>query len=567
MQLTQVWESRLGALLAVVEALRARAGGQSVAIVRWVADAKAGIFHLQRDSQSVPIVCFLGGTGTGKSTVLNRLLGVEVSAADFRRTFTAGAVAVTSDGWNIPSSWLGLPRVVVEQPPARGQADVLSIVPAKHELLGKLILVDTPDLDGDQPAHHAQADRAFRWAEGVVFLVSPEKYQMTELLPYYRLARRYGLPAVYVMNKCETGQMLEDYRKMLAGDGAAGSLFAIPRDDAAYEPPVESNLNSLRAAIGAFARPKAEDRQTGLRHRGIDLLGRLRDQIIAPIQGERRDGARTIEALGAMERPPLGIDVNPITQQLQRRLQQRSVLYLMGPRRVLDRVRQVPGMLVRLPRTAWDLVLHGRVSGTGSPEMEIEDGQVPDFAATLKDQFVILQTRIADTVRSTPSGQKWMAGNWSESLIDPAVAGKIATEELNDLNAWLQRRWNATPRDTALLLRLLKYLPGGEKLAQWTEAAPYLLAIIVVAHHAIFGPTDIMVLGGYGLAAWILERLSNEVASRTRQANRAIDQRFERLAHEQIRKTVAWIETRTPSAEQIRAVETAAQRFEETLAS
>ena len=54
--------------------------------------------------------------------------------------------------------------------------------------------MDTPDLDGDQPAHHAQADRVFRWAEGLVFLVSPEKYQMTELLPYYRLARAMTCP-------------------------------------------------------------------------------------------------------------------------------------------------------------------------------------------------------------------------------------------------------------------------------------------------------------------------------------------------------------------------------------
>jgi hypothetical protein len=567
MQPVQAWESRLGALATAVEALRTRAVGQASAIARWQADAQAAIFHLHRDSASPLIVCLLGGTGTGKSTVLNRLLQGDLSAADFRRTFTAGAVAVAGKSESVPSQWLGLPRVIADQTPARGQAELLTIVTSASELLDKLILVDTPDLDGDQPAHHAQAERVFRWVEGVMFLVSPEKYQMTELLPYYRLARRYGLPAIYVMNKCENGQMLEDYRKVLAVEGAGGAVFAIPRDDAAYEPPAEGNLNALRAAVANFARPGAGDRLNGLRHRGIDLLGRLRDQVIAPIQSERRDAAKTIASLEAMERPPLGVDVNPITLQLQRRLQQRSVLYLMGPGRVLDRVRQVPGMLVRLPRTAWDLFLHGRVAGPASPlPMEGDEG-VPDFAATLKDHFVILQTRIADAVRATPSGQKWIGRDWDQSLIDPAEAGRIATEELNDLNTWLQKRWNATPRDTALLMRLLKYLPGGEKLAQWSEAAPYLLAIVVAAHHAIFGPVDLMVLGGYGLAAWIAERLSNEVAARTRQANRAIDARFERLAHEQLRKTIAWIESRTPSAEQIRAVEAAAQRFEESLAS
>ncbi len=557
----------MSALAAAVEALRARASGQASAVARWQADAQAGIFHLQRDSQASLIVCLLGGTGTGKSTVLNRLLEADLSAADFRRTFTAGAVAAAGKADEVPSQWLGLPRVIAEQTPARGQAELLTVVISANELLKKLILVDTPDLDGDQPAHHAQAERVFRWAEGVVFLVSPEKYQMTELLPYYRLARRYGLPAIYVMNKCETSQMLDDYRKVLAIEGVAGAVFAIPRDDAAYEPPLEANQNSLRAAVTDFSRPSAADRQAGLRNRGIDLLGRLRDQVIAPIQAERRDAAKIIASLQAMERPPLGIDVNPITLQLQRRLQQRSVLYLMGPGRVMDRVRQVPGMLVRLPRTAWDFFLHGNVSGPADPMPNEGNGQVPDFAATLKDHFVILQTRIADAVRATPSGQLWISADWDQSLIDPAAAGKIATEELNDLNAWLQKRWNATPRDTALLMRLLKHLPGGEKLAQWTEAAPYLLAIVVAAHHAIFGPVDLMVLGGYGLAAWIVERLSNEVASRTRQANRAIDLRFEKLAHEQIRKTIAWIESRTPSAEQIRAVEAAAQRFEESLVS
>ena len=72
-------------------------------------------------------------------------------------------------------------------------------------------------------AHHAQADRVFRWADAVLFLVTPEKYQMTELLPYYRLAGRYALPALYVMNKCEEEAVLEDYRRLLEAQGGGGA--------------------------------------------------------------------------------------------------------------------------------------------------------------------------------------------------------------------------------------------------------------------------------------------------------------------------------------------------------
>ena len=41
-------------------------------------------------------IAILGGTGTGKSTILNRLVRHDLSAANYRRTFTAGPVAERS---------------------------------------------------------------------------------------------------------------------------------------------------------------------------------------------------------------------------------------------------------------------------------------------------------------------------------------------------------------------------------------------------------------------------------------------------------------------------------------
>ena len=448
-----------------------------------------------------------------------------------------------------------------------GQNDALLIIEAGHEILNHAVLVDTPDLDGDQPVHHAQAERAFRWAEGILFLVSPEKYQMTELLPYYRLARRYALPALFVMNKCETVEMLEDYRRLVSADGDEVPVFAVPRDDAAFEPPAQINLGSLRQAISAMRVPDDSAREAGVRVRVTDLLGRLRDQITGPLRGRRRDVDLMVSALRAMEAPPPGVDVNPITEQLQRRLQQRSVLYLIGPGRVLDRVRQVPGILVRLPRSAWELVMHGKTSlnPAAADNADSASREVPDFNATLTDQFAIIQSRIDDVVRSVPSGGKWMSdpsANYADSKINPAEAGKIADDELKDLKEWLQKRWNATPRDTALLLKLLRHLPGGKKLTQWSEAAPYLLAIIVAAHHAFFWHTDLVILGGYSVAAWLTERLSNEVASRTRQANRNIAARFENLARDQIRRSIVWIESQAPKLVEIEAIEKMADELQ-----
>jgi hypothetical protein len=563
-------ESSLADLDSAVKGIRPRAGGALVALDRWRTESAAVLFHLRRGDQRPMLLSILGGTGTGKSTVVNRLLSANVSAASFRRTFTAGAVAVASSASSIPSDWLGLDRVVATQAelPARGQSDSLVVVESPHELLKSVTLVDTPDLDGDQPSHHAQADRAFRWSQAVLFLVSPEKYQMTELLPYYRLARRYGVTVLFVMNKCQTPEMLEDYRKLLEGTvGKDAALFSIARDDAGYEPPADANLAALRAAIGNLAPDAPENRLAGNRVRVVDLLGRLRDQVIGPLRKERADIHGALATLKSLESPPPGVDVNPLTEQLQRRLQQRSVLYLIGPGRILDRVRQVPGMIVRLPRTAWDALFRGKISDPlNPPEPAPEARELPDFHATLKDQFLVVQSRIDDCLRATPTGQRWFNdSSYASSKIDADDAGKIADEELNDLKDWLQRRWNATPRDTVLLLRLLRHLPGGEKLTQWSEAAPYLLAIVVATHHAFFGHIDLMILGGYSLATWITERLSNEVASRTRKANRAIASRFGRLTHEQIRKTIAWLQAQAPSAAEIDDLETMANRLEESI--
>src|SRR3954451_8002833 len=102
-----------------------------------------------------------------------------------------------------------------------------------------------------------------------------------------------------------------------------------------------------------------------------------------------------------MNAPIADVDVNPLMVQLRRRLQQRSVLYLMGPGRMLDRVRQVPGLLARLPRTAWDRLRQGRVSSDESENLPKDfDRRVPDFRAMLQDQFAVVQSRIDDAIRS-----------------------------------------------------------------------------------------------------------------------------------------------------------------------
>jgi hypothetical protein len=381
---------------------------------------------------------------------------------------------------------------------------------------------------------------------------------MTELLPYYRLAERYGLRSLFVMNKVEEQAVVADYSAQLD----ASRIFIIARDDAAYEPPADSGLPALRQAVGFIKiQPQADD------VRIADLMDRLRDQLIEPARHDRREIDRLAQSLAALETPAVGVDVNPLTQQLQRRLQQRSVLYLMGPARVLDRVRQVPKMLARLPRTTWDLLRAGKLSRNGKDDLPIDAANdQPNFRAVLIDQFTIVQSRIDDLLRSDSAiADRLQNSDYAASKLDPATAGDIADDEIAKLRDWLTKQWNATPRDTAMLQKLLKTLPGGAKLTQWSEAAPYLLAIVVAAHHAFFGHIDLLILGGWSLATWLTEKLSNEVSARTRAANNAIANRFTRLAHQQIKSTLAWLQQQAPTTREIERLQSLADEISESL--
>jgi len=537
-------QAELTGLIQQVRALAATLPDESTR--RWLDDVAAVQFHLHPPRDRAPALVILGGTGTGKSTLLNRMVGAQISQSSFRRTFTGGAVAAARDVNSIPLNWLGLPHMTTDQSalPVRGDSATLQVVSLDHTLLEHVTIVDTPDLDGDTPAHHAVADRAFRWAQAVLFVVTPEKYQMTELLPYYRLADRYGVMRFFLMNKCEEEACVADYQTQLQAHTPDARVKAIARDDSAYQP--TSTLDDLVSQLKLLTADTVHAHPRGVARRVQDSLGRLKDQVIAPTRARQLRISRTIDALRSLETPQPGIDVNPITEQLQRRLQEQSVLYLMGPKRILDRLRQTPALLARLPRTTWDLFRgkqpsrHDDVAPTDVP------GNALNFSATLSDQFRIVQSRINDTLAVTSGAPLLSDNDLTTMRIDPIDAGKIADEELADLKQWLQTRWNATPRDTVLLLRLLKHLPGGSKLTQWAEAAPYLLAIIVATHHAFFGHIDLLILGGYSLITWLTEHVSNEVSGRTKLANQRIAERFTRMVHDQLSRTIQALQRNAP---------------------
>ncbi len=529
--------------------------GQSIENINTLAaerargELSAAVYHSGRSSSDKPILAIIGGTGTGKSTVINRLLGAEITATSFKRTYTAGPVVITSDA--IPSQFAAMPHVDADSRPAKGKTDRITIIRSSETILEKYILIDTPDIDGELTEHHGLADRIFRWSDAVIFLVSPEKYQMPELQPYYRLAMRYGIPSRYVMNKADSAEMVADYRNLLQRSNIVNAeVIAIPRDDSTWQPD-----NAQRFSADKLPAIPAESNDAGFEARVADITSRINDQLLQPMIDQRSRVDKTILNLTAIAGSMVDVDVHPITDQLQKRLREKSVLYLMGPQRILDRVRSVPSMLARLPRGMWDWTRTGEFKMPGiNPSAKPE---APDFRSIVIEQFTSLQSRIDDLVKNTAM-LKTEAPDWK---LPTESAGEIVDSELENLKTWLETRWNATPRDTAILQRLLKVIPGAEKITAYSEAAPYLLAIACVAHGAVFGHLDLLVLGGYSAFTWLSERLSNEVATRTKAANHAIADRYDQLANQQIDRAIVWLNDSVPEHDQLDEISNQLQRL------
>lgn len=552
----------LDSLEEILASWRERIGDPTLAenLRRQLTDLEALRFHLRGETNAPPIVALLGGTGTGKSTLVNRLLGGDFSAASFRRTYTSGPIAFHHESESLPLGWSGLPHQQASSQafPLKGEAGTLLLAPIPSEPLRTSTLVDTPDVDGDADAHYEQAERIFRWSQAVVFLATPEKYQMTELIPFHRLAKRYGIPTLFVMNKSESVEAVDDFREQLRKRGwEEARLFAIPRDDSTHEPPEEMGLERLRRVLHDVGAEVAAVAQAGrgARKRVEDSLKRTHDQIIEPLFEDARTVEGLKDALLAFVTPSPHMDVSPLTAELQERMRAKSILYLIGPKRILDRARQVSSTVFERVTSpgAW----FSRKPGAGKKSQEgetIEVAALPDFHALAVDQFRIGAARIRDILESSERVRIWTAAAREEDCaiwIDPEEAGKIVDEEIENLNRWLKDHWDAAPRDTQAVLNFLNRIPGGKKVIEWSEASPYLLAAVVAASGALFGPIDLLVIGGYSLATWLGERLSNEVTARVRATNRTLYRRFEELMHEQVRLQIEWLSSRAPEEDSL----------------
>ncbi|TMC68989.1 MAG: hypothetical protein E6J13_12830 [Chloroflexi bacterium] len=214
---------------------------------------------------SAYVLAFVGGTGVGKSSLLNALAGVVVSPASARRPTTDAPVAWVAESARD------------ETAPLLRWLDVREVRDHRNAAFANVAIVDLPDMDSTTPEHRARVDELLPRVDAVVWVADPEKYRDALLHDDYlrRWAPRLGRQLV-VLNKAdrvgpETERLREHLAASLRAEGIANVNVAVT--SAARE----GDAHELRdwIADGVEAKRVVSERiSTELHEAVIDLAAR-----------------------------------------------------------------------------------------------------------------------------------------------------------------------------------------------------------------------------------------------------------------------------------------------------
>jgi GTPase Era involved in 16S rRNA processing len=222
--------TRIAALEVATRAAEGRLDDAVVAEADAVIERAAGRLRLSADHT---VVAIAGATGSGKSSTFNQLTGLELSAVGVRRPTTSWATACVwgADGAAELLEWLGIPP--------RHQTTRDSMLDTQKDGLDKdmggVVLLDLPDHDSTEVAHHLEVDRLVGLADLLIWVLDPQKYADAAIHDRYLApsASHAGVMVV-VLNHIDTvpaerrQAMLDDVRRLLDADGLSDvPVFAI----------------------------------------------------------------------------------------------------------------------------------------------------------------------------------------------------------------------------------------------------------------------------------------------------------------------------------------------------
>jgi hypothetical protein len=242
------------------------------------------------------VLALAGGTGVGKSTLLNAIAGQEVSSASARRPTTSEAVAwVPADRRRDLSGllgWLGVTQV--REHPAG--------------TLGELAVLDLPDFDSIAGEHRARVDALLPRVDAVAWVVDPEKYK-DEIMHggYLRTFAPRLRQQIVVINRSDllsaedAARVSDDMRAQLRREGLVdiGIITTRAREGASGVTELRRWLDRAVEAKRVIASRVAADAQQSVRELAA-RAGVFGGEVPPLIDPARRDRALDSVARGVL---------------------------------------------------------------------------------------------------------------------------------------------------------------------------------------------------------------------------------------------------------------------------
>lgn len=493
-------------------------------------------------SIDAPLLAVVGGsTGAGKSTLINSLVGDEVSPAGVLRPTTRGPVIVCHPA---DLTWFTDDRILPELPRSSGP-DGLRLAP--HPGIGPgLALLDAPDIDSVVSTNRELATTLLAAADLWIFLTTAARY--ADAVPWNLLhtARERGTAVAIVLDRCPPEAVQQ----------------------------VAGHLSDMLAANGLGGAPLFVIAEQSLRN------GRLRDKAVAPIRTWLSGLTADAEQRAAVVRYTLDgalRSLTPRTQALAGAADDQAAVhnqlqacvaagYDGALRRVDEAVRD--GALLRGEvLTRWQDVVG---SGEFLRKLESRVGRIRDRVVAavtgrptpVEELGSALESGIATVVQAAvEEGAEASYACWARHQ----AGAPLLSEELARPGAGLPEAVERLVRDWQEFVLELVRTEGASKRASARLASYGVNGAGLVVMLAVFSQTagltgaEIAVAGGTSVASQkVLEAIFGEQAVRTL-ARRARDDLLERvralLAHDAGRyRAVLGASSALVSGDELRAV-------------
>lgn len=242
--------------------------------------------HRLRLSADHTVVAFAGATGSGKSSLVNALVGEALAEVDVLRPTTSEALAVVrGQAGSAPLlDWLGVRRRHQLTPGGGGGGIAGGAAGESGEQLDAvtdgLVLLDLPDHDSVRTEHRLEAERLIALVDLMVWVVDPQKY--ADAVIHERYLRGLGghrdvmlivLNQVDRLSETERAACHRDLERLLADDGLAGvPVLDVSARTGEGVPTLRDALDdAARRRVAAQARVEAD--VTGLAQEIQDACG------------------------------------------------------------------------------------------------------------------------------------------------------------------------------------------------------------------------------------------------------------------------------------------------------